>query len=318
MREKRALVTGGAGFIGSHLAEFLVAEGATVTVLDDLSTGSRDHLKQARGVELWVEDMRGDALRRLLSQQPYDFIFHLAANAYVPPSVERPAWDFEINLSGTLGLLELLRLAQWPGVLVYASSAAVYGNPMRMPIQEDDPTIPISPYGVAKLGAERYVAVFSQLYGLRAASVRFFSVYGPRQRKQVVFDLIQKLARDRSTLNIFGDGSQVRDFNYVEDTARAMMLVAERAPLQGEVYNVASGRACSIDELARRLCRVLGAQPRFVYSGHVRPGDPEKWSVDIGRLQALGYQPQVSLEDGLRRTVAWYGNQLGSLAESAG
>jgi UDP-glucose 4-epimerase len=175
-----------------------------------------------------------------------------------------------------------------------------------MPIREDDPTVPISPYGVAKLAAERYLAVYSHLYGLRAASLRFFSVYGPRQRKQVVYDFIKKISHNPTELFIHGDGTQVRDFNYVEDTARAAMLVAAHAPLQGEVYNVASGTECSIGALAGTLCAILGAQPQFVYSGSVRPGDPEKWAVDIGRLSALGYQPQISLENGLRQTVGWF------------
>jgi UDP-glucose 4-epimerase len=191
-------------------------------------------------------------------------------------------------------------------MLIYASSAAVYGDPQRMPIQEIDLTIPISPYGVGKLSAERYIAVYSRLYGLRAASMRLFSVYGPRQRKQVVFDLIRKMIQDPSEVSIYGDGTQVRDFNYVEDTSRSMIIAAEHAPLLGEVYNVASGKEFSIGELVESLCHILCIKPKLIYSGAVRPGDPEKWSVDISRLMGLSYQPQVSLEDGLRRTVEWY------------
>ena len=313
---KRVLVTGGAGFIGSHLVEQLVAIGVAVTVVDNLSTGRRENLSHVSDqVDLWESDIRQIPWERVLSEKKCDVIFHLAANAYVPPSVERPAWDYQINLEGTFRLLEALRKIKWLGVLIYASSAAVYGNPVRMPIHEDDPTVPISPYGVAKLAAERYVAVYSQLYGLRAASLRLFSVYGPRQRKQVVYDLIEKLSQNSSELSIYGDGTQVRDFNYVEDAVRGAMLVAEHGPLQGEVYNVASGREYSIRELAETLCRILDVQPRFVYSGSVRPGDPEKWSVDISRLAALGYRPQMPLEEGLRRTVEWYQiTQVGSLA----
>jgi len=175
-----------------------------------------------------------------------------------------------------------------------------------MPIREDDPTVPISPYGVGKLAAERYVAVFSQLYGLRMASLRFFSAYGPRQRKQVIFDLLAKLSRDRNELFIHGDGSQVRDFLYVEDAARSAMLVVERGCLQGEAYNVGAGQEHTIDDLARALCAITGLSPRFVYGGANRPGDPEKLYVDISRLQELGYRSQVGLERGLANTVAWY------------
>jgi UDP-glucose 4-epimerase len=187
----------------------------------------------------------------------------------------------------------------------------VYGNPVRNPSHEDDPTFPISPYGAGKLAAERYVAVYSQLYGLKAASLRYFSIYGPRQRKQVVYDLTAKICQNQSELKIHGDGTQTRDFNYVEDAARAAMIVAECGALHGEVYNVGSGRECSISQLAQMLCNILGANPDYAYSGTVRPGDPERWSVDIGRLRGLGYEVGVSLEDGLQRTVEWYLREVG-------
>lgn len=304
---KRVLVTGGAGFIGSHLVEQLASSGSAVTVVDNLSTGHLDNLMDVDSkVNLLELDICHIAWGELLAER-YDVIFHLAGNAYVPPSVESPAWDYQTNLDATFRLLEALRQVQWPGKLIYASSAAVYGNPGRLPICEDDPTVPISPYGVAKLAAERYVGVYGQLYGLRTTSLRFFSVYGPRQRKQVVYDLIQKIMRNPSELFIYGDGTQTRDFNYVEDTAQAATIVAERGALRGDVYNVASGRECSIRDLVEMLCRILDKSPRLVYGGDVRPGDPERWSVNTSRVATLGYRPQVSLEEGLVRTVEWIG-----------
>ena len=179
------LVTGGAGFIGSHLVEQLVASGARVVVVDDLSSGSIENVYRVNGqVELRQLDIRRASWKRLFDERQYDVIFHLAANAYIPPSVRRPAWDSRLNLGGTLRLLEALRKMKWPGALIYASSAAVYGNPVHLPMHEDDPWIPISPYGAGKLAAERYIAVYSQLYNLRAGSLRFFSIYGPRQRNK--------------------------------------------------------------------------------------------------------------------------------------
>jgi UDP-glucose 4-epimerase len=245
-----------------------------------------------------------------LAEQGYEFVFHMAANAYVPPSVENPMWDSQINLGTTMRLVEAMRLLKWPGKLVFASSAAVYGNPVRIPVTEEDPTFPISPYGVGKLAAERYVAVYSKLYNIRAASLRLFSIYGPRQRKQVVYDLMERICQNSDELFIHGDGTQERDFGYVEDVARAAMLVAQVGALEGEVYNVGAGREISIDTLAKYLCRYLEANPRFAYSGAVRPGDPERLVVNIGKLQSLGYTPQVMPEEGLRRTVEWFKQEV--------
>jgi UDP-glucose 4-epimerase len=307
---RRVLVTGGAGFIGSHLVEALVGAGATVTVLDALVSGRPHNLARvAERVRLLKADMRAQSWPELL-REPYDAIFHFAANAYVPPSVANPAWDYQINFESTFQLLEAMRAVQHPATLVYASSAAVYGNPLRIPVSETDATFPISPYGVGKLAAERYVAVYSGLYGIRAASLRLFSIYGPRQRKQVVYDLMERISQNRDELFIHGDGTQERDFGYVEDVARAAMIVAERGALGGEVYNVGSGQPVSIDWLARTLCQHLGASPRFKYSGAVRPGDPERLVVDIGRISALGFEPQVLPEEGLRRTVEWFTREV--------
>lgn len=303
---KNVLVTGGAGFLGSFLVERLVDEGAEVTVVDDISSGSIKNLERVMNrINFQRLDIRQISWAPIIRENHIDLIFHLAANAYVPPSVENPAWDYQINLEGTFRLLEALRKLEYSGLLINASSGAVYGNPIRLPIQEDDPTCPISPYGVAKLSGERYLSVYSQIYGLKALSLRFFSLYGPRQYKQVVYDLSKKLTKLSSELVIYGDGSQVRDFTYVEDAVQSIMLTAERAPAQGEVYNVASGCGYSIGELVEILCSVLNVSPRLIYSGSVRPGDPEKWSVDINRLSSLGYLPQVSFNEGLKRTAKW-------------
>jgi UDP-glucose 4-epimerase len=297
------LVTGGAGFIGSHLVEHLVAAGAPVTVVDNLSTGRLEHLEAgAPNVELIVGDL-GDVLRlNRIKLADYAFVFHLAANSYIPPSVVNPAFDFHANLQNTFALLEALRQTPNAPGLVNVSSAAVYGNPVRLPIRETDATIPIAPYGVSKLAGERYVAVYSHLYGIRAVSVRLFSIYGPRQRKQVVYDLFCKLRANPKRLEILGDGSQARDFTYVLDVVQALVLVATVAPNRGEVYNVASGTTHTIAELVEACCRVAGLRPEIVYTGQIRPGDAEKWAVDISLLKQLGFDPRADLEAGLTAT----------------
>ncbi len=258
----RALVTGGAGFIGSHVVEHLVDQGMSVTVVDDLSTGRPENLERVR-TRIQVDERPLAALLETpASLLDHDIVFHLAANAYIPPSVENPAFDYMLNLDTTFRLLEVLRTAATPPRLVFTSSAAVYGDPQRLPIHESDPTVPISPYGVGKLAAERYLAVYSQLYGITASSVRLFSVYGPRQRKQVVYDLMDRLAREPTRLEVFGDGTQERDFVFAADVAAAIALVGTSAPGRGETYNVASGSSYSIAQLVASAVRRHAARPR--------------------------------------------------------
>ena len=292
--------------------ELLTEVSARVTVIDTLTSGARDNLAGvADDVTLLEYDVRDIDWEAYLSENGTDVVFHFAANAYVPPSVESPSFDYETNFAPTFRLLEALRRSQWPGRMVFASTAAVYGNAVRVPIREDDPTVPISPYGVGKLAAERYLAVFAQLYGLRLASVRFFSAYGPRQRKQVVFDLLTKMSKDRDRLFIHGDGTQVRDFLYVKDAARAAMIVAADGALNGEAYNVGAGREYTIDVLAKSLCKLTGISPAFDYSGVNRPGDPEKLVVDIKRLESIGYTPRFEFEEGLATVVQWFEDLTG-------
>lgn len=304
---KSVLVTGGGGFVGSHLTEALVECGAHVTIVDDLSNGTLDNIASvSHEVEFYQIDIRSAAFKRLLLAGDFDAIFHLAANAYVPPSVESPEYDYEINLMAPFALLETLRQGHLRAALIAASSAAVYGNPCSIPISECDPTLPISPYGVSKLATERYVSVYASIYGLKAASLRLFSVYGPRQRKQIVFDFIQKLMRDGSRLEILGDGTQVRDMVYVKDVVQAALLIWERAPLAGEVYNVAMGTGLSTRQIAESVSDAVGFSPRFVYTGNVRPGDCEKWIACVDRIGALGFLPRYSFDEGVRATVEWY------------
>ena len=315
--ESTVLVTGGAGFIGSHLCEALRALGAKVVVVDNFVSGSRDNLSVvAQSVEVVELDVGAPALHDFVRDRNFDVIFHLAGNAYVPPSVEDPAFDYENNLSATFRLLDTLRKSNSRTLLIYTSSAAVYGNPVSNPIRENSPLAPISPYGVSKLAAERYVEVFSNIYGLRAASARLFSTYGPRQRKQVIYDFISKLYKNSNELVIYGNGSQRRDFNFVTDTANALIRIAEHGRHMGEVYNVASGHHITIAELARFIACCLQLHPLISYTMDVRPGDPDQWIADIRKLQGLGYAPQVSLEDGLSATVGWFREQLGIFGTS--
>jgi UDP-glucose 4-epimerase len=301
------LVAGGAGYIGSHLVEELVRRGARVTVLDSLSTARRENLAAVLDrIDLQMLDLRHDDPRPLLAALRFHTIFHLVGSADIPLSVRRPRHDFETNLTTTLNLLEAIRETS-PGTrLIYTSSATVYGATTGVAQTEDTPTVPISPYGVSKLAAERYVAVYARLYGLRTASVRLFSTFGPRQRRQVVYDLMCKIQENPRELFIHGDGKQTRPLTYVADAVQALLVVAAEAALEGEVYNAAGEEIISIGRLAEMLCERMGVRPRFVFSGNVRPGDVEHWKADISRIKALGYRPRCALAESLAETVAWF------------
>jgi UDP-glucose 4-epimerase len=285
-------VTGGAGFIGSHLVDALLARGDEVTVVDDLSTGRRDFVDPA--ARLVVHDVR----------EPFeahaDVVFHLAAQADVGTSVERPAFDAEVNVVGTVNVLEAARAAG--AALVFASTGgAIYGD-VEAPAPEDAPLRPVSPYGLAKLAGEAYVEGWRRIHGLETAVLRFANVYGPRQSAAleggVVAIFLERLAAGRETL-VFGDGEQTRDYVHVADVVRALLLAAER---RDGLFNVGTGRETTVNRL-HELCREVagaGAAPRHV---EPRAGDARRSVLDVGRAAAeLGWTPAVGLTDGLRGT----------------
>jgi UDP-glucose 4-epimerase len=311
---RSALVTGGAGFIGSHLVEELIRRGAQVAVADTLSSDRSKNLAVVSDrIVLRRIDLAQDDLRPLLAEGQFDTIFHLAGFASIPESVNFPRRDFDKNAVATLRLLEAAREASPQSRIVFTSSASVYGEGRNEPLGEDDPTQPVAPYGVSKLAAENYLAAFARLYSLRTASLRLFAVYGPRLRNHVIYDLIRKVHQNPNELIIQGDGTQVRDFTYVTNVVEALLSVAGRGWLEGEVYNVGSQEPISIRDLAAMICREMEVAPRLVFSGEVRPGVSLRWCADITRIKQLGYQPQLKLADGLARTVAWFRENVSRL-----
>jgi UDP-glucose 4-epimerase len=301
---ERVLVTGGAGFIGTHLVRRLAAAGADVTVIDDLSAPSAQPVPS--GVTWHRLRLPDPRLRALVTEGRFARVFHLAGAAYVPPSIEDPTADLDNNAAVTLDVLEAVRRGSPATPVVYTSSAAVYGSPTVLPITEETPIAPVSPYGVSKYAAEQYVSLYARLHGLRTASLRLFSVFGPGQRKQVVFDLIAKLAADPARLEVIGVGTEMRDFVFVEDVVGAATTVMGRAPMAGEVYNVASGDGVTIKQLVDHVTAVLGLSPRVSYTGEARPGDALHWVADVRRLRALGYVPAVPLREGIGRVAEWF------------
>jgi UDP-glucose 4-epimerase len=300
-------VTGGAGFLGSHVVDALIAAGHSVTVVDDFSTGLDANLVAVREhIEVMRCSLLDPAVETALRAERPEVVFHLAGDALVSRSVEDPRGDCDRNLLATLALLEAVRRGSPESKVLFASTGAVYGERADRPFQETDGVWPISPYAVAKLAAERYCYAYAHTYGLRTCSLRLFSVYGPRQTKQVVYDLIRKLHANPEELALFGDGTQERDFSHAHNIVDAFLLAAGKAEFQGEVFNVAGDEIVSIRTLAEMLSETMRVHPRLRFSGQRRPGDSQRWVADTSRLRALGYCPMVKLSEGLRDTVEWY------------
>jgi UDP-glucose 4-epimerase len=305
----RALVTGGAGFIGSNIVHRLVADGHDVRVLDDLCTGARDNVPG--GAELVVGDIADEAAVRAV-MDGVEVVFHQAARRSVLASVEHPLQTDTANVHGTLTILEA---AQAAGVrrVVSASSSSVYGGAAQLPTSETAPLIPRSPYAVSKLAGEQYCRVYSELHGLETVSLRYFNVYGPRQRPDSAYAaviplFIEALATGARPV-VHGDGKQSRDFTFVDD-AVAANLAAASAPASacsGKAYNVAGGHRYSLLDMLELLGTIQGVVPDPEFTAP-RAGDVRHSEADIAAATTdLGYEPTVDFEHGLRRTVDWFG-----------
>jgi len=306
----KVLVTGGAGFIGANLANRLLKEGATVTIFDDFSVGTRRNLKDiANQVTVVKGDVRDfEMAKKVILGQ--DFVFHMAANASVPISSENPKYDFEVNAMGTLNVLEALRGLGSSIPLVFASSAAVYGGHGLAPSSEENPLKPLSPYGASKLAAEAMCQAFYRTYGLPTICLRFCNVYGPLQRKYVMFDVMEKLRRQEDKLEILGTGNQVRDFIYVSDVIDACLMLAKTPAAFGKVYNVGTGVGTTIKELVDVILDLLGLQnkTKVFYTNKSWTGDVEKLHADVTRIKKLGFRPKFDLRTGVARFIEWYKN----------
>ncbi|MCK4459860.1 MAG: NAD-dependent epimerase/dehydratase family protein [Methanosarcinales archaeon] len=300
VKGKNVLVTGGAGFIGSHIVDRLAGECA-VTALDNLSTGKEINLPE--NAAFVKSDLRDAGLiQKTIKDADIDVVFHIGANASVPHSTEDPRYDFETNALGTFNVIDACRVS---GVekIVYASTAAVYGEPIRTPIDEDHPLHPISPYGASKLAGERCGLAFKETYGIDFAAIRIFNTYGPRQPRYVMYDFIQKLGRNPSLLEVLGTGEQIRDYCYVSDMADAFVLVAERGD---GVYNAAGGSPTSIKELAELMVSIISPGAEIRYGGKTWAGDVNTLYANITRITELGFEPKVGFEDGVRQMIRWF------------
>jgi len=299
LRDRTVLVTGGAGFIGRKLVGALV-EDNEVRVLDDGSTGEPGELPES--VEYVEGDVR-DEKAVGAAMDGVDVVFHEAAVVSVAESVEEPARTNDVNLSGTVAVLEAARRRD--ARVVFASSAAVYGRPSSVPVAETDPTDPLSPYGLQKLAADRYVRMYADLYDLETVALRYFNVYGRGQRggdyAGVITAFLNRI-RDGAPPVVHGDGSQTRDFVHVSDIVQANLFAAT-TDATGEAYNVGTGTSVTIRELAERLVSLSGADLPVEF-GPERTGDIQDSEADVSKArERLGYDPQVSLDEGLAELV---------------
>ena len=302
------LVTGGAGFIGSHIAAELVARRERVRIVDNLSTGKRKNLEAVPGAEFVHGDL-ADAQLAVRVVDGVDYVLHQAAIPSVPRSVKDPITSNRANIDATLNILVAARDA---GVkrLVYAGSSSAYGDTPTLPKSEGMPTRPLSPYALQKLVGEQYCRMFTGLYGFETVTIRYFNVFGPRQDPSSpysgVISLFISALVDGRRPTIHGDGEQTRDFTYVANVVDGVLRACQASHAAGETINVATGGRTSLNELFRHLKDLTGATVEPVY-GEPRPGDVKHSQADISKAtRILGYAPLVSFENGLKRTLEWY------------
>jgi UDP-glucose 4-epimerase len=317
----KVLVTGGAGFIGSHVADLFLAMGWEVTVVDDLSSGKRENVPEA--AKLHEISVNSPGLVRLVTEQNFDVVAHLAAQMDVRKSVADPIADATVNIAGTLNLMEALRAAESGARVVFTSTGGVlYGDFNTPPNYETYAKDPESPYAIAKLSTEYYLAYYGRVHNMDSAALRFGNVYGPRQDPHgeagVVAIFCGRILGNRP-LTIFGDGLQTRDYVYVGDVARAVYLAAtEPLPpkerVDARAFNIGTGKGTSVIEIATLLQEIAGVKVPVEFAPP-RPGEQQESFVNSDKARdLLGWTPQVTLPDGLARTFAWSEQQAGGVA----
>lgn len=306
----RILVTGAAGFIGSHVAEEFLRLGHDVVVVDNLSTGRRENV--TAGARFLEMDLESPELPRLVAETKPDVINHHAAHADVRQSVEDPAYDARVNVLGTVALIHAAAGAGVRKFIFISSGGAIYGDPDRIPCTEDDPTRPLSPYGASKAAGELYLETFSRVAGLDYTILRYPNVYGPRQHPYTeegqVVALFSRLMLDGRQPTIFGDGDQERDFVYVADVVDANVRALDRG--SRETFNLGTGRGVKVNDLYRMLKSLTGYEGEVAYAPP-RRGEVYRIALDASRAKAkLGWEPRTSLEEGLAATVQWFREQM--------
>lgn len=308
----KIVITGGAGFIGSHIGERCAKEGHEVVLIDNLDDYYSRQLKKeniecvlASGKATFVHgDITDLELLRTVIDKDVDFVYHEAAQAGVRISVENPFKPNEVNVLGTLNVLQASLEADVER-LINASSSSVYGKVEYLPFDEKHPTQPVSPYGVSKLSAEHYCRVFYDVYGLPTVSLRYFTVYGPRMRPDLAISIFTRKMLKNEKITIFGDGTQTRDFTYIDDIVQANKKLLATSKADGRVINIGSGNRISINDLAMNLKEIIGSSSELIYA-ELQKGDAEHTLADVSLAkELLGYESCVNIHEGLRRFVSY-------------
>jgi len=302
----RILVTGGAGFIGSHLVDRLAAEGYQVRVIDNLSSGRLENLAHRRDVEVIIGDLKNpqDAQKAV---RGVDAVFHFAANPEVRVSTTNPDIHFNENVVATFNLLEAMRKNDVTQLL-FASSSSVYGEPDEIPVDENAPLKPVSVYGASKAACEHLIHAYAKLYGFRAVALRYANVVGPRLRHGVIWDLINKLRKNPHELEVLGDGKQIRGYIYIDDAVEATLLAWKKTTDTCAAYNIAAGDWITVDEVADLVIEAMGLTNvkktyRPVLHGVGWPGDVKKIALKIDKIKGLGFIPLMNSRDAVRVTA---------------
>jgi UDP-glucose 4-epimerase len=296
----KIVVTGGAGFIGSHLVDRLVLEQNDVLVLDDLSTGREENVN--KGARLIIMDLMDPKLATVIKD--YDAVFHLAADPDVRTSFSNPERSFKNNAVATFGLLEAMRDGG-PKRLLFTSTSAAYGI-AKIPTPETAPCAPISVYAASKLACEAMISAYSYCHGIKSTIVRYANIFGERSRHGIMYDLFLKLSKDPSSLEVLGDGKQAKSYLHVSDCVNATLLAFKKQQSQLEVFNIGSESTTTAYEVAKMMAEEMGIEPKIrCAGGEAWKGDVTRMLLDTSKIKELGFSPQVPFKDGLKRYVNW-------------
>lgn len=317
MKLKKVLVTGAAGFIGSHLVDFLIEKGFEVVSVDNLSTGKIENVnKNSKFYKANISNQK--EVEKIMKEERPDIIFHLAAMAKTKSTSagwKNPSITFKTNVLGTFNILNSLVKTDLDSKIVFASSAAIYGEPSYLPIDENHPTNPISPYGISKLAAEKVIKSFNAQFGIKYVLLRIFNAYGPRQSRYVMYDLIKKLKRNPKKLIVLGDGSQTRDYCFISDVVNGFYLASLKKKAENKIYNLGTGKGTSISELVNILLSELNLKnTQIIYKGKSWTGDIRFLVANINKIKReLGFKPKTNLIEGIRKLIKWMNAHSNSL-----